>query len=187
MSKAKKPEGFHLIGQAHRAVWVSVLLSCGLFLSGCRGQGLGIAPSSAGPVSWTPKASPVVSRSQLQGRAYLTVTSLTVAPSEVHPGEPFDVKVRIRNQGGQPSEAFEVQVQANLNTASSVLSFPVGGMEKLKLRAGAETEVVLTKSDGLPRRGVYTIAVDVLLTGSELADDTNRVNPRVPKAQLIVQ
>jgi len=187
MTKVKKPEGFHLIDEPSRAAWLGVLLSCGLLLLGCRGAGRSIEPGFASPVSETPKTSPGVPRSELQGRAYLTVTRLTVAPLTVHRGELFHVKVSIRNQGGQPSEAFEVQVQANLDTAGSVLSFPVGGMEEMKFRAGEETEVVLTKSDGLPRSGIYTITVDVLLTDGELADDTNRVNPIVPKARLIVK
>lgn len=187
MTKANKLEGFHLIDKAHRPAWIGALLSCALLLLGCRGQGLSAEPGLASPVSQTPKASQTVPRSELQGRAYLTVTRLTVAPHEVHIGEPFNVKLRIRNESDQPSEAFEVQVQANVDTARSVLSYPVGGMEELKLRAGAETELVLTKSDGLPRSGVYTITAEVRLTDGELADDTNRVNPIVPKARLIVK
>lgn len=174
----------------------AVFFCCVLCLAGCRSAPS--RPASAAPdrppeisaVS-PPKASAVPSPAAssakpFPGRAYLSVTAIEVSAPFVRRNQPFTVKLRISNQGGRAVESFEVQAQANLERSSSVQSFPIGGREKLKLMPGQTAEIALTRSEGLPLVGIYTITADLLLTEWGPVEDTDRVNPKIPQARIVV-
>jgi hypothetical protein len=163
-----------------------LLLAGVLGLAGCRAPP-GPAPEPFGPPEPSavlPPAAP--SASPYPGRAYLAVTAIEAAPSSVRRYQPFVVKLRVVNRGGRAVESFEVQAQANLEAGLKVLSYPVGGREKVGLKPGQSAEITLARPEGLPLAGVYTITADLRLTEREPVEDTDRVDSHLPTAEIIV-
>lgn len=172
----------------------AVFLCCTLCLPGCRPAPTRPAPPDGPPevrAALPPKVGAVSPPAVSSGkphpdRAYLSVTAFEVSQPFVRRNQAFTVKLTISNQGGRAAESFEVQAQANLDRTSSVLSFPIGGREKRRLDPGQSVEIVLARSEGLPLVGIYTITTDLLLTEWEPVEDTDRVNPRIPQARIVV-
>lgn len=159
----------------------AVLVCCVLCVAGCR------EPEPSGSLLPGSMLSPAPqTANRYPDRAYLTVTEIEVSAPFVRRNQAFAVRLRVRNEGGRAVESFEVQAQANLDRTTSVLSYEIGGREKLGLQPGQTAEISLTRSEGLPHVGVYVITADLLLTEWEPVETTDRINPKIPQARLTV-
>jgi hypothetical protein len=105
----------------------------------------------------------------------------------VSPGEPFEIRLRVRNDGKRAFGAFKTEIQANLDGAAGVVSYPLPSKARPELAPGKSAELVVTVADGLPRRGVYSIVAGIQVIDLALAESTDYVNPDMPAVRLVVE
>jgi hypothetical protein len=115
------------------------------------------------------------------------VASIAVSPQTVHSGEPFEIRLRVRNDGKRTSGAFRTELQANLEGESGVVSYPIASKARRELAPGASAEFAITWADGLPRRGVYSIVGGIQIIDLALVESTDYVNPQMPAVRLVVE
>ncbi|WP_348758642.1 hypothetical protein [Candidatus Methylocalor cossyra] len=121
------------------------------------------------------------------GRADLAVTAIALSAPSVRRHQAFAVTLEVSNRGGREAVSFEVEAQANRDAGTTVFSYPIGGRERARLGPGETAAIRLARPEGLPMAGVYTIMARLRLTEFEPAETTDRVDPRLPAARLVVR
>ncbi len=167
-----------------RALGAAVGILSVLILPGCQQSG-GLKGGGRSAATISP-ASPQGAGGS-EKLAYLTVTSLRLAPESVEPGRPFSARVLIKNEGETESRPFEVEAQANLITQDAVKSYPIGGKEVLTLKPHQAALLTMTRKQGLDQPGVYTVTVSLHRANLELPGSTDRFNPKVPEKSITVR
>jgi len=157
-------------------------------LTACRAPDSDVGPYAEGLMDPWPFAE-LAPRAEVPpgGSAYLTVTNIAVSPTTVRPNQAFEVKLRAKNDGIRTFGTFKMEIQANRESATGVVSYPLGSEERLELRPGETAEFVIHAPNGLPESGVYVIAAGIQVVDLARAESTDYVNPNLPTARLVVE
>jgi subtilase family serine protease len=148
------------MNRRRRLRWIGIVLLIGILLAACGGD------DDNGDGDTAP--------------ADLTVASVAVDPARPTAGQPFTIRVTVKNQGEAESGSFSITV--GLRDVARDERFTVGSFTGGPIGGGAESVVYEGEYHGLDNAGSYQVQVQIGYNA-----DSNTENNQQNKAFTVIE